>query len=133
MYDVIDSDTDCWAQNGGTHGRVFATFKRRFLTNRTRDGVKSIYIIQFQSIRTVMLSWFGSPLKTATVLCKNVDDDCLSLVLQGDTMVKDCFRMLTHEFHDYDLRLGSQSGFCCEYLQMDGMMFLSNCHMNKVM
>ena len=79
-----------------------------------------------------MLSRFGSPLKTATVLCKNVDD-CPSLVLQGDTMVKDCFRMLTHEFHDYHLHLGSQSGFSCEYMQMNGMMFLSNCHMNKVM
>ena len=91
-----------------------------------------IYIYQFQSIRTVMLSRFGSPLKTATVLCENVDD-CPSPVLQGDTMVKDCCRMFTHEFHDYDLQLGSQSGFCCEYMQMDGIAFLLNCHMNKAM
>ena len=28
VHDV--TNTDCWAQNGSTHGRVLATFKRRF-------------------------------------------------------------------------------------------------------
>lgn len=28
---VYEITTDCWAQNGSTHGRVLATFKRRFL------------------------------------------------------------------------------------------------------
>ena len=30
---VCETTTDCWAQNGSTHGRVLATFKRRFLSN----------------------------------------------------------------------------------------------------
>ena len=29
------TDVDCWAQNGHTHGRVFATFKRQYLANMT--------------------------------------------------------------------------------------------------
>ena len=33
VYDV--AGTDCWAQNGSSHGCVFATFMlRRFITNR---------------------------------------------------------------------------------------------------
>ena len=33
VYDV--AGIDCWAQNGGSPGRVFATFMlRRFITNR---------------------------------------------------------------------------------------------------
>ena len=39
VHDVID--TECWAQNVSTHDHVFATFKRRFLTNGTRNGVKN--------------------------------------------------------------------------------------------
>ena len=39
VHDVID--TDCGAQYCITHGRAFATFKRLFLTNRTRSWVKS--------------------------------------------------------------------------------------------
>ena len=35
VYDV--TVTDCWAQNGSTHGRVFATFRLRFSANRTRN------------------------------------------------------------------------------------------------
>ena len=38
VHDV--TGTDCWAQNGSTHGHVFAALKRSFLTNRTRNGVK---------------------------------------------------------------------------------------------
>ena len=34
IYDV--TDTDCWAQNGSTHGRVFAIFKQK-----TRNPVKN--------------------------------------------------------------------------------------------
>ena len=36
--DVVD--TDRMAQNGSTHGRAFATFKRRFFTNRTKKSSK---------------------------------------------------------------------------------------------
>ena len=32
VHDV--TDMDCWEQNGSTHGRVFATFKRQFLSNK---------------------------------------------------------------------------------------------------
>ena len=34
-------DTDCWAQHGRTNGRVFETFKHRFLTKRTRNPAKT--------------------------------------------------------------------------------------------
>ena len=33
FYDV--TGTDCWAQNGSTHGRAFATLKRRLLKIKT--------------------------------------------------------------------------------------------------
>ena len=58
VHDV--TDTDCWAQNGSTHGRVFTTLKRRFLTNRRRNCIKTcgVYIL-FLSIRPVMLPRFG--------------------------------------------------------------------------
>ena len=49
VHDV--TNTDCRAQNGSTHGRVFATFiQRRFLTNRTRNRanrVKTYYVSTF--------------------------------------------------------------------------------------
>ena len=48
-YDVIDSD--CRAQNGSTHGRVFAIFKRRFLTNRIITAFKSC-VSMLYSIRS---------------------------------------------------------------------------------
>ena len=35
LYDV--TDTDCWAQNGSAHSRVFMTLKHRFLPNRTKN------------------------------------------------------------------------------------------------
>ena len=38
VHEVIH--TDCWPQNGSTHGRVFANFKRRVLTDKTRNCVK---------------------------------------------------------------------------------------------
>ena len=50
LFDAFDAhsdlvhyvtDTHCWAQNGSTHGRVFAASKRRFLTNWIRNRVKS--------------------------------------------------------------------------------------------
>ena len=44
-YDV--TDTDRWAQNGRTHGRVCATFKRRFSTSRTRNRVKNAVCLFF--------------------------------------------------------------------------------------
>ena len=30
------TDIDCWAQNGSTHGHVFATFQHRFLTKKKK-------------------------------------------------------------------------------------------------
>ena len=53
-YDVIDSD--CRAQNGSTHGRVFAIFKRRFLTNRIIIAFKSCVIIAFKSCVSMLYS-----------------------------------------------------------------------------
>ena len=45
VHDV--TKTDCWAQNGSSHGHIFATFKRRFLTNRNRNrlGKKCVSFI----------------------------------------------------------------------------------------
>ena len=31
------TDTDCWAQNGSTHGSILPTFRRGFLSNWTND------------------------------------------------------------------------------------------------
>ena len=39
VHDV--TDTDGWEQNGGIHGRDFATFKHQFLTHRARKRVKT--------------------------------------------------------------------------------------------
>ena len=38
-YTLTPSLRGCWAQNGSTHDRIFATFKRRVFTNRTRNRV----------------------------------------------------------------------------------------------
>ena len=38
LHDVTDAD--CREQNVGTHGHVFAGFRRRYLTNMTRNRVK---------------------------------------------------------------------------------------------
>ena len=35
VHEVID--TNCWAQNGSSHGYVFTTFKHQLLTNRVRN------------------------------------------------------------------------------------------------
>ena len=45
VYDV--TDTDCWVQNGRTHGHVFITFKHLFLTNRNGNWVKTITCLVF--------------------------------------------------------------------------------------
>ena len=37
VYDI--SDISCWAQNGGTHGRVIATFKCQCSKGRARNQV----------------------------------------------------------------------------------------------
>ena len=34
------TDTDSWSQNSSTHSRIFATIKRRFLTDRTKNRAK---------------------------------------------------------------------------------------------
>ena len=64
VHDV--TNIDCWAQNGSTHGRVFETYKRGFLTNRTRNVVKNGCVsFLFKSIpidKDVMLLLFSSPL-----------------------------------------------------------------------
>ena len=67
VRDVFDSlshnDTDCWAQNGGTHALVFTTFKRRFLTKTTSGIPLSVFFILFHSsIRLVVPLRSGSPL-----------------------------------------------------------------------
>ena len=41
------TDTDCWGQNVG---RDLATFKRRMLTNRTRNRVENLCLSIFYSI-----------------------------------------------------------------------------------
>ena len=35
--DVTDTAADCWAQSGSSHCLVLTVFKRRFLSNRTRN------------------------------------------------------------------------------------------------
>ena len=35
LYDV--TDTDCWAQNGSAHSRVFMTLTHRILLNKTKN------------------------------------------------------------------------------------------------
>ena len=50
VHDV--TNTYCWAQNGSTHGRVFATYKRGFLTNRTRSVVKNCSVSFKNKIRS---------------------------------------------------------------------------------
>ena len=37
ICDITDSDTDCWAQNGSSHGHVFTTFEHWFLATRMRN------------------------------------------------------------------------------------------------
>ena len=60
-YDVFDTsinhadlvhdvtDTDCRSQNGTTHGCVFVTFKRQFLTNQTINQLKIFFGVYFLS------------------------------------------------------------------------------------
>ena len=43
VYDVID--TSCWVENGSSHRSVVASLKRRFLTNRMRNGMKCCGVI----------------------------------------------------------------------------------------
>jgi len=46
VYDV--TDTSCWAQNGGTHGRIFATFQRRIFEKKNwKSGEKTTVYISF--------------------------------------------------------------------------------------
>ena len=44
VYDV--TDTSCWAQNGGTHGRIFANFQRRIFEKKNwKSGEKTTVFI----------------------------------------------------------------------------------------
>ena len=65
VYDV--TDWVCWAQNDCSYGRVFATFKYRFLTNWTTNWVKNDMLcacvgLPFRSIVPAMLLQFDPPL-----------------------------------------------------------------------
>ena len=44
VYDV--TDTDCWEQNGSTHGRAFAISERKCLTNGSSSREKN-HTVQF--------------------------------------------------------------------------------------
>ena len=48
VHDV--KDTDCWAQNGSAHGRVFANFERRLLKNKTINQAKNCCVSIFYFI-----------------------------------------------------------------------------------
>ena len=70
VYDV--ADTNCWAQNGSTHGRSFATSKQcfSFLPFSSKRDEKSSYKLlrvyfklQFLSTRLVVLVRFGDEQK----------------------------------------------------------------------
>ena len=57
VYDVTDTSY-CKVQNGSALGRVFATFRRRFLTNETGSRVKNCcvsIVIPSLSIGLVMV------------------------------------------------------------------------------
>ena len=78
VYDV--TDTSCWAQNGGTHGRIFATFQRRIFEKKNwKSGEKTTVFIflsflkrkerkkkkkeeSFLSVAPAILFRFGFPL-----------------------------------------------------------------------
>ena len=45
VHDV--TDTVCWAQNSCTVGRVFATFKHRFLPNRSKKASEQLWCVHF--------------------------------------------------------------------------------------
>ena len=59
--------TNCWAQNGDTHGHISETFKRRLLTNGTeqlseklpRVLLFSLFFFPFLSLGHVMLLLFS--------------------------------------------------------------------------
>ena len=42
VYDV--TDTDCWAQNGSSHGRVIATFERRVCKQDQKLSEKHLFV-----------------------------------------------------------------------------------------
>ena len=60
VHDV--TDTDLWAHNDSIHGRVFATFKRRFQFNKADEKCKtfvSIFVVRLRLIRPVVLFWIS--------------------------------------------------------------------------
>ena len=65
------ADTNCWTQNGDTHGHISETFKRRLLTNRTEQLSEklpsilfSLFFIPFLSLgHVILLLFFRSPLR----------------------------------------------------------------------
>ena len=66
------TDTECWAQNSSTQGRVFAD---RFLTNKDRKSSEKLlrvwlcFLIPFLSIGSVMLLRLGFPLSLTVRSC----------------------------------------------------------------
>jgi len=76
------ADTNCWTQNGDTHGHISATFKRRLLTYRTEQLSEklpsillfSLFFIPFLSLGHVMLLlFFPIPFKTKTCQSLSLD------------------------------------------------------------
>ena len=39
------TDTDCWAQNGSTHGRVFMSFKRQFFNKQNQQPSEKLLCV----------------------------------------------------------------------------------------
>ena len=69
--EVDVSYTECWAQNGSTHVRVFATFKDRCLAKRTRNASETLLcdcILVLYVVWTVpvMLARFLYPLNCSS-------------------------------------------------------------------
>ena len=65
VHDIIDSN--CWAQNGSTHGHVFTAFKHKFWSSHKEDKKSSglllfVFFLLFLLIGPIMFLWFSSPL-----------------------------------------------------------------------
>ena len=78
VNDVIN--TDCWAQNDSTHGRVFVTFKRRFLTSSTRNQVNTCSLSLSVSL-CLCLSVSLCYRSVCLSVCLSVSLSCLNLCL----------------------------------------------------
>lgn len=53
---------DCWAQNNSYHSCIFMIFSSNRTRNQTKTCCMNIFV-PYLSITTVMLLWFGSPLR----------------------------------------------------------------------